>query len=194
MKGERRIKILQAIENSFSLLEELFFVFTLPYGSSIRKVEYALAQRRKKARLEKDEREKRIRFNDLLYRLRKDGLVEEKGKGDTLRFELTLRGEKYLKNLRSKKLPDLPSTRYEHHHDDALKIVIFDIPEREKRKRVWLRSALGNLKFNMLQRSVWIGKTKLPDQFLADLGRLDMLSYVEIFAVSGRGSLRRVQI
>lgn len=194
MKGERREKILQAIENSISFLEELFFVFTLPYGSSIRKMEYATAQRHKRVRLEKDERKARVRFNDLLYRLRKDGLIEEEKKGGASRVELTVRGEKYLKNLRLKKLPALPNTQYEHRKDDALKIVIFDIPERERRKRVWLRLALGNLKFNMLQRSVWVGKTKLPERFLTDLGKLNMLPYVEIFTVSGGGSLKRVQI
>ena len=71
-------------------------------------------------------------------------------------------------------------------------IVSFDVPEKEKRKRGWLRSTLKNLGFRMLQKSVWIGKVKIPEAYLEDLKRLRLLSYIEIFAISKRGTIRHI--
>ena len=52
------------------------------------------------------------------------------------------------------------------------------------------RSALTYLEFKMIQRSVWIGKSKIPDQFLKDLRAVGLIETVEIFEVGKSGSLR----
>ncbi len=44
----------------------------------------------------------------------------------------------------------------------------------------------------MAQKSVWIGKTKVPQKFLNDLDDLDISDYVEIFTVNKSGSLRKL--
>ena len=69
---------------------------------------------------------------------------------------------------------------------------MFDIPEKEKWKRVWLREVLGLCGFKMLQRSVWAGKNKIPEEFLADLRNFNMLEYVHIFEVSKKGTLKEI--
>lgn len=193
MKGENRLKVLEFLENSGEALEELFFIFTMPYGTSFHGGEYRLRKfREERENLKTFKKEKR-RFDDLLYHLRKDELVEEVKKNKKSLLRLTQNGREILNKLRKKKDDAMPDTKYQSQSDDGLKIIIFDIPEDEKKKRVWLRSALNNLNFNMLQRSVWAGKAKLPEEFLSDLSKLKLLSCVEIFAISKTGSLKQLK-
>jgi len=132
----------------------------------------------------------RRRFSDFLYRLKRDGLVREIEKDGKYFVKITLKGaeilEKHYLNI-------LPASKYENIGDKTLKIVIFDIPESEKRKREWLRCALKNLGFEMLQKSVWAGKIKLPEEFIKDLNTINILSCVEIFTISKTGSLRNIK-
>jgi len=39
MKGEKRLHILEYLEKSRLALEELFFIFTVPYGTSFHRAE-----------------------------------------------------------------------------------------------------------------------------------------------------------
>jgi hypothetical protein len=55
-----------------------------------------------------------------------------------------------------------------------------------------MRSALKNLGFRMIQKSVWVGKVTLPEDFLSDLRQLNLISCVEIFEVNKAGSLRHI--
>ena len=71
-------------------------------------------------------------------------------------------------------------------------IFAFDVPEKEKRKRGWLRTVLRRLDFTMIQKSVWVGKSKIPQEFLEDIYRFKMVDFVEIFEVSKTGSLRHI--
>ena len=167
MKGENRLKILEFLENSSQAIEA----------------------RENLKTLKKDKR----RFDDLLYRLRKDELVDDIEKGEKSFLRLTQRGKEILSKLRDKKDNALPDAKYQSQNDDNLKIIIFDIPEGERRKRVWLRSALKNLNFTMLQKSVWAGKSKLPHEFAIDLNKLKIISHVEIFAISKTGSLKQLK-
>jgi len=193
MKGEKRLKVLEFIKNSVTAADELFFIFTVPYGTSFHKAEYLLRKyREEKERREFSSRE-RQRFADLLYRLRKDGLVEDAKRNGKILLNLTQKGKEILEKLRAKKDIALPDVKYKNQTDNVLKIVIFDIPESERRKRVWLCSALRDLEFTMLQKSVWTGKIKLPEDFMNDLKKLGLLSRIEIFAISKTGSLKQLK-
>lgn len=193
MKGENRLKVLEFLENSGEALEELFFIFTMPYGTSFHGGEYRLRKFREAREDLKTFKKEKRRFDDLLYHLRKDELVEEVKKNEKFLLRLTQNGREILNKLRKKKDEAMPDAKYQSQNEDGLKIIIFDIPEDERRKRVWLRSALNNLNFNMLQRSVWAGKVKLPEEFLRDLSKLKLLSCVEIFAISKTGSLKQLK-
>ena len=81
---------------------------------------------------------------------------------------------------------------YDSLKDDKIKIITFDIPERERWKRAWLREALATLEFAMLHQSVWIGKNKIPEQFLEDLRDMNLLKYVHILEVSASGTLKEI--
>lgn len=193
MKGENRLKVLEFLENSGEALEELFLIFTMPYGTSFRGGEYRLRKFREAREDLKTFKKDKRRFDDLLYRLRKDDLVEDVKKNEKFFLRLTQNGREILNKLRKKKDDAMPDAKYQSQNDDGLKIIIFDIPEDKRKKRVWLRSALNNLNFNMLQRSVWAGKAKLPEEFLRDLSKLKLLSCVEIFAISKTGSLKQLK-
>lgn len=157
------------------------------YGASRSKIERRARELREQGLSgpnKNDLRRRRNNFYSYLYHLQKDGLIErQRGK-----WFINARGREKYKTL----LNRLPRKRYQKEADTSLKIVIFDIPEKEKAKRNWLRGRLIELGFKMLQKSVWAGKMKLPQGFLDDLRDLKMIQYVEVFAVTKSGSLRQL--
>ena len=86
----------------------------------------------------------------------------------------------------------MPQSQYQKLDTDKFSIVAFDVPERERRKRDWLRATLGRMGYKTIQRSVLLGKTKIPSEFLDDLRKLHMVDYVEIFEITKTGSLRHL--
>ena len=113
-----------------------------------------------------------------LYRLKKKGLIENNNKV----WNITQKGKEYLKNQLSEKLPKLKLIRAEGKPSQKKNmIIIFDIPETERRKRDWLREALGVLSFSRLQKSVWIGPAPLPKDFLDSLNKIKIISYLRFF-------------
>lgn len=94
-----------------------------------------------------------------LSRLRKDGFIEDSDK----ELVLTLKGQKYIKN----KIDSLKQF-YFNFDKDAPKnlMVMFDIPETKKAEREWLRWHLKKFNYSMIQKSVWVGPSPLPKEFL----------------------------
>lgn len=45
-------------------------------------------------------------------------------------------------------------------------LLIYDIPEEMKKERDWFRRQLISFGFIMIQRSVWVGPSPLPKEFL----------------------------
>lgn len=127
---------------------------------------------------------KKHNFHLILSKLKREGLVQKKEN----KWFITNTGKEKL----SKLLKRLPRHRYSKEIDSTVKIIIFDIPEKEQRKRAWLRRRLQELGFKMLQKSVWMGKVKLPEEFLEDLRGYEVFPYVDIFAVTKGGSIRVV--
>ncbi len=197
MKGENRLKIFELLENSILAVDEVMFVFSLPYGSSFHKIESSLRKYRERRdlymRQMRENKENQNRFKHFIYHLRKERLIENIKKDKGMFVKITSAGEKLLSKLRQRKDQDLPEKTYPVLEKDELKIIIFDVPEKEKRKRAWLRSALRNLEFTMIQKSVWSGKTKLPQEFINQLHKLNLLSHVEIFTISKTGTLKKLK-
>lgn len=189
MRGEITLKILKCVKSASSETVDAAAAFLAAgYGASAKKLDYELLKRRK-ARTEQEERQK---FYKLLYKLEKDGLIEKTKRKKPIILHLTLKGKKFLQSLSEKKAAALPDISYKTSNADKLIIVVFDIPESEKRKREWLRSALKNMKFRFIQKSVWIGKVKIPEEFLLDLKKLNLIDFVEIFEISKTGSLTKL--
>lgn len=193
IKGELTFRVLEALEYAACGISNLLFIFTLPYGTSMGKVlrELDRRQQKRKSWAEKvhTKLQERQRLHNIIYQLRKDQLIEGSAKN---KFRVTEKGRRILQKLRRRKQNAFPQSVYTTQPGSLWYVVIFDIPEKERRKRAWLRSALQHLKFKMIQKSVWVGKTKLPKEFLEDLTMLKLLTYVHIFAIHKLGSLSEV--
>jgi DNA-binding PadR family transcriptional regulator len=194
MRGTLLLSILEQLADSaieFGNFAEA--VITSGYGASRTRIAYNQENIRRTRRQKNisvvDER----RVYNLLYRLRKDGLVEENVRNGSRLIKVSPKGLEWLKKLRIRKSHALPSAvAYRPEKDQIIKIILFDIPERERARRNWLREVLKRLGFRMLQESVWIGKAKVPKELLNDLFRLKLLPYIEIIGVTKQGSLRPI--
>ena len=52
--------------------------------------------------------------------------------------------------------------------------------------------ALKNIGLRLIQQSVWMGKVKIPKEFLDDIRELHLANFVEIFEITKSGSLNQV--
>jgi len=124
----------------------------------------------------------------LLQRLEKQGLVKKNKKDNKTFWGITAIGRKKLEKFKS--IFHLPKRNYKKEKDDGFNIMIFDIPEKQRFKRLWLRSQLLSIDFSLLQKSVWIGKNKLPEEFLSDLDYLGLMDFIHIFKVNKTGTIK----
>lgn len=63
-------------------------------------------------------------------------------------------------------------------------ILIYDIPEGKKKERDWFRRQLKNFDFIMIQKSVWVGPSPLPRDFLEYLGRIGLKKEFKTFKLA----------
>lgn len=197
MKGDVTFKILDVIGDlTIGIFDAFDAILSSGYGASYGKLQYEISKKQSVRTRESIEREIRKRakqrYYNLIYKLKRDGLIKEKIKGRKKFLALTRRGKEKLSLLREKGIKKLPGISYPKNEGNKFVIIIFDIPEIEKRKRNWLRAALRNLGLKMAQKSVWIGKVKIPKQFLDDLQKLRLTDFVEIFEISKTGSLEHL--
>ena len=193
VKGEVAFRILEALADTAKGFADVFEAFLVSgYGASASKVEYELSKRAR-ARV-RDDRERRAKRNYyvVLAKLKRDGLIEVKGRGSGKSLSITNRGRAKFKFLQQRKRDELPRFSTSPQNSENLLIVAFDIPERIRRKRQWLRKVLVQVGLKMVQKSVWMGKVKLPRGFLDALDNLKLIEYVEIFEISKTGTLKHV--
>lgn len=60
-------------------------------------------------------------------------------------------------------------------------LLIYDIPEEKKKERDWFRRQLKTFDFVMIQRSVWVGPSPLPTDFLDYLKRIGLQKEFKTF-------------
>jgi len=138
-------------------------------------------------------RQRRI-YTNTLSRMKKQGLIQKRTHGSGAGWRITQKGTERLEHIR-KQRRDPNSLLTAHFTPGMIKeivIVSFDIPEREKAKRRWLREALKSLSFSILQKSVWIGTKRIPKEFMDALQERHLLSYVHIVGVRKSGTLERI--
>jgi len=194
MKEEITLKFLEEIKDFVDSGADLFEVFLRAgYGASAGKLRYEFSKAQKERRQRQELAQYRKRYARFLYRLRQDGLIKGKEQKSGKLVTLTPKGRKKLMALKERYAGRLPEvSAYDKNESDKFIIVVFDIPERERKKRDWLRSALKNIGLKLVQKSVWMGKVKVSKDFIDDLSELKLIDYVEIFEISKTGSLRHV--
>lgn len=103
---------------------------------------------------------KRRSFYNALKRLEYKYLVGARRRSGREEWYLTEAGEKLARRLRMK----LAYSRQKH-WDGKWRLAIFDVPERVRDRRNFLRNELSALGFHQLQKSVWITPYALPKEF-----------------------------
>lgn len=64
-------------------------------------------------------------------------------------------------------------------------LILYDIPQDKKSLRDWFRKNLIMLDFEMIQKSVWVGPSPLPRDFLEYIEELEADSWLKIFNLKG---------
>lgn len=113
-------------------------------------------------------------YTQNIYRLRKRGLITERNG----LYKLSDKGISYRKNPYS-----LINEKFKSENKI---LMIFDIPENKKRTREWVRRQIKNWNFKMIQKSVWVGKGPLPEEFKKRLKILGVEEGVKIFKIKSK--------
>lgn len=109
-----------------------------------------------------------------IWRLKKLGFVEKKeGK-----IALTLAGKILAKYIINRK--KILNKKW----DGKYRVVIFDIPEKQKETRNWLRKELYLLNYKKLQMSVFISKYSLTEDLIKEIKRRKIGNYVNYLLVN----------
>lgn len=109
-----------------------------------------------------------------LSRLKKNGYVENM-EGN---WRITNKGNEYL-DARAEVLRQFDSPFTQKSPKNL--IVLFDIPEHARNKRDWLRWHLKKFDYEMIQRSVWIGPSPLPKDFVNYLKSIKLHKYIKTY-------------
>lgn len=63
-------------------------------------------------------------------------------------------------------------------------ILMYDVPDLKKKERDWLRRQLKNFGFIMIQKSVWVGPSPLPNEFLVYLKGINLQKDFKTFKLA----------
>ncbi len=194
MKESITLNILERIKQNNAFAKDLLKEFLLGKLTIDRIIDKAFSYDEMKKHFSENEWKRYSNnFYVTLKRLEQDNLIDKKRVKEGVIIKITEKGIEKIKALKEKQKNALPSYKYKKEKSNRATIIIFDIPETEKRKRDWLRIAILNLGFKMVQKSVWIGNVKIPEDFLLSLKHLNILKYVEIFQVTKQGTLESLK-
>ncbi len=111
-------------------------------------------------------------FNLTLRRLEERGLVKRTSK----EFKLTSLGFRFTENVKNK-------IAHFDNWDNKWRLITFDIPEKQRRDRDWLRYTLSSHNYKSLHKSVFIGKFPLPDWVYKEMNDKDLIKYTRLLTV-----------
>ena len=63
-------------------------------------------------------------------------------------------------------------------------ILMYDVIEEKKKERDWFRRQLKNFGYIMIQRSVWVGPSPLPKEFLDYVKTIGLQNYLKTFKLA----------
>ena len=133
-------------------------------------------------------RKEKASISSILSRLQNEGLVIRKGAKRAAVWRIAQKGRARLR-MQEKKTADpraLPKS------DGIPRLIVFDIPERQRQKRDWLRIELVSCGFQPLQRSVWVGTRPLPEELIRQIDEHGLGACVHVMSVAKRGTLKNI--
>lgn len=92
---------------------------------------------------------------------------------------ITDKGENFLKKEEKKILKKFITDKKETDPKDLL--LLYDIPQKETTLRNWFRRELVSFHFIMVQKSVWVGPSPLPKEFLDYVKSLGLKNKIKTF-------------
>lgn len=116
-------------------------------------------------------------INNSIYRLKKRGYISKENN----LIILLPKGRKYVENKKTK-LMTFNSPFGVNSPKNLL--VMFDIPEDKKAEREWFRFQLRQFGYSMIQRSVWVGPSPLPKEFLNYVKNLKLKNCIKTFKLA----------
>lgn len=122
-------------------------------------------------------------LSSILSRLQNQGLISRKGIRGASIWKITKQGKELLESRPRIEIPK---------RDGVTRLVIFDIPERERKKRDTIRVELLSYNYERLQKSVWIGWNSLPEDFVDLVDKLNLKDHIHIFSVREAGTIHDV--
>ena len=186
MRGDITSRILKAtLEGAGQAVDIIAAVLESGYGALYYKLEKNLHEQQNKRELNKIRIREEQKLHSRIYKLKKEGFIISGKRG----LSITSKGTKKLDDLNNSLSRSIPFTDYPKESSAETVIISFDIPEKEKYKRNWLRKTLTALGFSMLQKSVWIGNAKLPEEFINHLKEMRIFNYIEISSIKKGGTV-----
>ena len=159
-------------ENYSESLVDLLMA-TLGSGRSVRRFRSILSER-------KFNRYKKASIRVALSRLRSKGYADN----SVLGWSATNKGKKHIKNIRLLGYIASPFTE----NSPLSMIISFDIPEKNRFMRHWLRNQIKIFGYKMLQQSLWIGPGPLPSAFLKRLEDLNIRKNIKTFKITKKNN------
>ena len=122
----------------------------------------------------------RKNFSAALVRLRRQGLVKKSGERRWSSWLLSPKGRAKI-GLNADFISIKP--------DGVPRLVMYDIPESDRKKRNWIRFCLLACGYESLQKSVWLGYSPLPESFLRSIREMKLAGAVHIVSIHKKGTL-----
>lgn len=97
-------------------------------------------------------------------------------------YFITPKGEKFLQQKERNFLRNFISDKKENDPKDLL--IIYDIPQDKTSERNWFRRELKKFHFVMVQRSVWVGPSPLPKEFLLYVKSIGLKDSLKTFKLA----------
>ena len=116
-------------------------------------------------------------IRSMISYIKKNNLMTQSDKG----WHLTPAGKNYMK----KKEDSLQQFECNFTQEAPKNlIVMFDIPETKKAEREWLRWHLKKFNYEMIQKSVWVGPSPLPKEFMDYIEKIKLKNTIKTFKLA----------
>ena len=122
-----------------------------------------------------------------LSRLKREGFIISSGARKKTMWMISKKGRDHIKEHST-----LEGADSVHIVSDGVqRLVIFDIPEKDRKQRVWLRRELLACGYSPLQKSAYLGTCPLPADLLAEIYEKNMHKNVHIMSLDKLGTVER---
>ena len=185
MKGEIIYKILGTLgDEILNCADFTNAILRTGYGATSNKIEHEFRTIKHKRLISNINNQRINKFKKYLSKLKSDGLILE---NESKKIYLSDEGKKKLNNFKNSFY--LNKDLYKAKIGEKVVIISYDIPVAFNKERNILRDMLRVLGFNLIHKSVWVGRVVLPERFVIDLNKLGIMDYVEILEVTKKGTL-----